>query len=108
MTEPVRWQYLPRGTAAHQREACVLHAAKWLRSAVTARGVLPPRPDPTLLHPLHLTAAKLEFWLPEIRARLDAIGSLLQAEEPAETTALQFPGGTRAIATGGTRGPVFG
>src|SRR5688572_31040501 len=32
MLEPVRWQYLPNGTAAHFPLAALLHVAKWLRA----------------------------------------------------------------------------
>lgn len=107
MTEPVRWQYSPRTTIGHQREACLLHAAKWLRTAVCSPAPLPPRPDPLILQTLRLTPAHLECWLPEVHRRLEAVGSLLQVEE-LTATQLQFPGSSRAIADGPReRGPVF-
>lgn len=105
MTEPVRWQYLPRASNSHLRESCLLHAAKWLRTAACTPDASPPLPDATILQPLRLTRPALESWVQEIRARLDAIGSLLQPEEE-PATAVPFPGGTRHV-TDGARGPVF-
>ncbi|MBL9215229.1 MAG: HDOD domain-containing protein [Opitutaceae bacterium] len=99
MTEPVRWQYLPRLTVAHNRAACLLHAAKWLRTAVCTESSLPPAPDPAILQALGLGQRHLEAWLPEIRARLDAVSSLLQVET-GETAELNFPGGRRALSLG--------
>lgn len=107
MTEPVRWQYAPRTTIGHQREACLLHAAKWLRTAMCLPGPLPLRPDPTILHPLRITPAHLESWLPEVRHRLEAVGSLLQVDEPLAIQ-VDFPGSSRSFtATEQSRGPVF-
>lgn len=107
MTEPVRWQYAPRTTIGHQREACLLHAAKWLRTAACSPAPLPPRPDPLILQPLRLTPAHLECWLPEVHRRLAAVGSLLQVEE-LTATQLHFPGSSRSITDGPReRGPVF-
>jgi HD-like signal output (HDOD) protein len=97
MTEPVRWQYSPRTTLGHQREACLLHAAKWLRTAVCHPGKLPPPVEITILQPLRLTHATLESWIPEVRHEMEAVGSLLQVEE-LPSTPVQFPGGTRAFA----------
>jgi HD-like signal output (HDOD) protein len=99
MTEPVRWQYAPRTTLGHQREACVLHVAKWLRTAVCSPAPLPPRVDPVILQVLRITPALLESGLKEVRQRLDAVGSLLQVEDRA-TMHVEFPGGSRAIANG--------
>ncbi len=107
MTEPVRWQYLPRATTGHMRESCLLHVAKWLRAAVCQPDAQPPLPEAIILQPLRLSTAKLESWVPEIRRRLDAIGSLLEVEETSATE-LSFPGGTRSVAAGAPeRGPVF-
>lgn len=107
MTEPVRWQYAPRTTIGHQREACLLHAAKWLRTAVCSPAPLPVSPDPLILQALRLTPAHLESWLPEVRRKLEAVGSLLEVEE-LTATQLNFPGSNRAIPDGPReRGPVF-
>jgi HD-like signal output (HDOD) protein len=96
MTEPVRWQYAPRTTLGHQREACLLHAAKWLRTAVCSPGPLPPRVEPVILQPLRLTPNRLESWVKEVRQRLDAVGSLLKTNE--SSIEVNFPGGNRQIA----------
>lgn len=106
MTEPVRWQYLPRATAGHLRESCLLHAAKWLRTCACAPHLVPPAPpDATVLLPLQLTRAHLEKLLPEVRSRLATISSLLQVDEPSGSE-VPFPGGTRFVADG-LRGPAF-
>ena len=41
MSEPVRWQYLPNGTAAHFQFAALLHTAKWLRSISLVEEAIP-------------------------------------------------------------------
>jgi HD-like signal output (HDOD) protein len=98
MTEPVRWQYAPRGTIGHQRTSCLLHAAKWLRTAVCSSQPA-PHPDPFVLQPLGLRAEDLETWRPEVSTRLEEISSLLQVES-GEKTDVQFPGGVRSVPPG--------
>jgi HD-like signal output (HDOD) protein len=97
MTEPVRWQYSPRTTTGHQREACLLHAAKWLRTAVCCADPVPVRPEAVILQALRISPAQLEAWIPEIRRRLEAIGSLLEVKETASLQ-VEFPGGSRTFA----------
>jgi HD-like signal output (HDOD) protein len=96
MSEPVRWQYFPRSTAGHQRMACLLHAAKWVRSVVCApAGTLPPpAPDSFLLLPLRLNTGQLERCVGDVQTQLAAISSLLDTHPPAEDE-VHFPGGTR-------------
>ena len=96
MSEPVRWQYFPRSTAGHQRMACLLHAAKWVRSVACApaSAIPPPMPDAWLLQPLRLTTFQLERAVADVQIRLAAISSLLDSNPPAEDE-IQFPGGTR-------------
>jgi HD-like signal output (HDOD) protein len=46
MSEPVRWQYTPRASAGFVRMASLLHAGKWVLSAVCAPvATLPPHPS---------------------------------------------------------------
>ncbi len=96
MSEPVRWQYFPRTTAGHQRMACLLHAAKWVRSTVChPNSPAPlPLPDTWLLQPLRLGAPQLEHCAAEVQTQLYAISSLLDSS-PETTETVEFPGGTR-------------
>ena len=105
MSEPVRWQYFPRSTAGHQRMACLLHAAKWVRSVACApANTLPPAmPDAWLLQPLHLSVAQLERCVTDVSTQLAAISSLLDAT-PVETDAIEFPGGIRRVARSSSEG----
>ncbi len=96
MSEPVRWQYYPRSTAGHQRMACLLHAAKWVRSVVCAplNSVCPPAPDAWLLQPLGFGLPKLEQCTAEVKAQMSTISTLLDSN-PAESEKVTFPGGDR-------------
>lgn len=98
MSEPVRWQYFPRSTAGHQRMACLLHAAKWIRTAACAPlgTSLPPPPDAWLLQPLKITPKQLERYVGEVRSKLAGISSLLDTKED-EVETIVFPGGSREI-----------
>jgi HD-like signal output (HDOD) protein len=80
MSEPLRWQYTPHGSAGYARQACLLHAAKWLRSAVCAHDAdrPPPLPDPLVLHPLRLTAERLARLVVEVRIRLGEVRNLVE------------------------------
>jgi len=102
MSEPVRWQYLPNGTAAHFQLASVLHTAKWLRTTVLHPGVTQPRPHATLLGKLNLTNSQLDHLVSEVAARFKAINVQLQTlAEP--TVDVRFPGGNRQIPQRGSR-----
>ncbi len=100
MSEPVRWQYFPRSTAGHQRMACLLHAAKWVRSVVCAppHAVFPPAPDSWLLQPLHLSRLELERCAAEVQMQLTAISTLLDTT-PTEENEIKFPGGNRMVSS---------
>lgn len=80
MSEPVRWQYAPRASAGHTRMASLLHAAKWLRTAACAAGKAPAL-DVANLQPLGLGAAALQAMVPELKRKLAAVDSLLDAVE---------------------------
>jgi HD-like signal output (HDOD) protein len=96
MSEPVRWQYFPRSTAGHQRMACLLHAAKWVRATICApTPVAMPSPlDPWLLQPLRLGNKQLENCASDVQAQLADITSLLDSSA-GKLDQVEFPGGTR-------------
>jgi HD-like signal output (HDOD) protein len=97
MSEPVRWQYLPNGTAAHFQFTALLHTAKWLRTTVLHPLAPQPRPHAGLLVKLNLTNSQLDKLVADVASRFRAINIQLQAmEEP--TTTVRFPGGEREVA----------
>ena len=102
MSEPVRWQYLPNGTAAHFQFAALLHTAKWLRSAVLHPEVAEPRPHVTLLSKLKLNHTHLDQLVSEVSARFKAINVQLQSSEDG-TVAMRFPAGERQVAQSGRK-----
>jgi HD-like signal output (HDOD) protein len=93
MAEPVRLQYTPRASAVHQRMACLLYAAKWIRSAVCARSIAarPAIPDTIFLQPLGLTAAVLNSVCGEVVRRLEAVSSLLAVDDAPRLERHRFP-----------------
>jgi len=93
ISAPVRWQYAPRAAAGEVRMACLLHAAKWLRSAVCASGTAarPPLPDASQLQPLSLSPAALSAMSFEVAARLAEVSSLLEVKDSATPDRSRFP-----------------
>lgn len=83
MTEPVRHQYAPRATTAHTKMACLLYAAKWLRSTVCAEtaGARPGTPEAMYLQPLGLSAQTLAMLAPEITAQLSEVITRLKLDD---------------------------
>lgn len=98
MSEPVRWQYLPQATLAHGQLAALLSVAKWVRSSVLEINEAPPAPDSATLRRLALSPPQLSRVVEEVKASLGAIGTLLE-ETSADSSTLQFPGGTRTVTT---------
>lgn len=96
MFEPVRWQYLPNGTAVHFKLAALLHIAKWVRLAVLHPQDNQPRPNGSLLASLQLTNRQLDQLVEEVGVRFKRIN--IQLEDTTPTVSLQFPGGERQIA----------
>ena len=94
MTEPLRWQYLPKGTASHHQFACVLHVAKWLRTVVCHGLDNLARPDATILRGAGLTPGRLDQLVETVSTQLESVSSLLENDVP-ERTAFAFPGGRR-------------
>lgn len=95
MSEPVRWQYLPNGTAAHFQFAALLHAAKWIRTTVLHPTMLQPLPQGPLLTKLGLTMKHLNKHAEKVAARLQRINLQLETGEP--KISLPFPAGERKI-----------
>lgn len=96
MTEPVRWQYLPHGTAVHFQLTALLHLAKWIRNAALHPAL--PRPPPVvhLLGRMGLTQSQLNGLVETVMGKLRSIRVQLDVEEP--HVSLRFPGGDRTIA----------
>lgn len=98
MAEPVRWQYLPRGTIAHFKLACVLHLSKWVRTAAcTEVGSTPlPRPDASLVRAVGIPLGFLDECVMDVRNRMLSVNNLLDTGLPEKAT-LMFPAGEREI-----------
>lgn len=94
MAEPVRWQYLPNGTAVHYQFSALLHVAKWIRSAVLNPAVRPPSVA-HLLGRMGLTPTQLEGLAGQVAVRLREIRQQLDVVETG--TILRFPGGDRTV-----------
>ncbi len=93
ITDPVRWQYAPRASSHEVRMSCLLHAAKWLRSAVCAApgAPRPPLPDASQLLALGMEPEKLAKMTDLVAGRLATVSSLLDAPEPAAPDRTAFP-----------------
>ncbi len=94
MADPVRWQYAPRASAGHSRMACLLYAAKWIRSAICAPTIeaRPPFPEPVQMLPLGLGPTALIEMAEETANRLAAVSSLLDVSvDGANINRQQFP-----------------
>jgi HD-like signal output (HDOD) protein len=92
MTEPVRWQYAPRASAGFAKMACLLHAAKWLRTVVCHRGdAPPPLPDAAHLQALSLSPGLLRGMAIQVEMRLGEIKSLLEVDGGRRAERFRFP-----------------
>jgi HD-like signal output (HDOD) protein len=92
MTEPVRWQYAPRASAGYAKMACLLHAAKWLRTAVCHReDPAPPLPDAAHLQALSLSPGLLRGMARQVEMRLGEIKSLLDVDGGRRAERFRFP-----------------
>jgi HD-like signal output (HDOD) protein len=91
MSEPVRWQYAPSASDGHLRMACLLHAAKWLRSTVCAGGRrLPALLDEAQLTPLALSPKLLAGMVFMVETRLAEISSLLDVDNEPRRGRVRF------------------
>ena len=81
IVEPLRWQNAPHGSAGYSRMACLLNAAKWLRTVVCAEDDFrtPPPPDAVILRPRRLTPERLMRLVVEVRIRLGEVRNLVEA-----------------------------
>ena len=96
MSEPVRWQYLPRGTGAHFQLSGVLHLAKWLRDCACKEGDSPKFPEAILMRTFKVSRGQLEKLAEEVQVRLKEVSSLLDSSLP-DKSCLTFPNGEREI-----------
>lgn len=95
MSEPVRWQYLPTGTAAHFPLAALLHTAKWLRTTALHPQVNSPRPQSALLARLRLTNSQLDKLVAVVGDKFKHID--IQLADVPPTVPITFPAGERQI-----------
>jgi len=81
MVEPLRWQYAPHGSAGYSRMACLLNAAKWLRTVVCTEDDRrpPPLPDAVVLQALRLSPERLVRFVVELRIRLGEVRNRVEA-----------------------------
>jgi HD-like signal output (HDOD) protein len=81
MVEPLRWQYAPQSSPGFARMACLLHAAKWLRTVVCVEdgGRSPQMPDASVLKPLRINSDQLARFVVELRIRLGEVRNLVEA-----------------------------
>lgn len=82
MAEPLRWQYLPRGTSVHFAMAGLLNIAKWIRTTVCHKTTRLPLPESTLLKKFNLTAIQLGDLVDEVHDRLKDVDALLEISDP--------------------------
>ncbi len=104
MSEPVRWQYLPGGTAAHFQLAALLHTAKAVRTLVLQPNAPKDVVPMGILAKLHLSPARLEQLASVAASRLRLINHQLEVDEP--RVALQFPAGERSVPERAEKRPV--
>ena len=81
LVEPLRWQNTPYSSAGHSRMACLLSAAKWLRTVVCMDddSDVPPLPDAVVLLPLRLRPEQLARFVVELRIRIGQVRNLVEA-----------------------------
>jgi HD-like signal output (HDOD) protein len=96
MTEPVRWQYSPRATAAFQQLASLVQLAKWLRT-ILQPGESCAAPESTALAALKIRSSMLPSLADEAGRRVAAVSHLL-ADTPKDPVSLPFPGAERQVA----------
>lgn len=104
MSEPVRWQYLPNGTAVHFQFSALLHVAKWIRTAVLNPTAPRPPSIAHLLGRLNLTTSQVELLVAAVGAKLRTIRGQLEVDEP--SLSLRFPGAERLIPIGKSQLPA--
>lgn len=81
LIEPIRWQDRPLEAPSAKRLACLLNAAKWLRTVICAEDDFkaPPLPDREVLDQLGLTPEQLCHCVVEIRIRIGQVRNLVEA-----------------------------
>lgn len=86
--ESVKWQYSPLSAGTHSKLACLLYASKWLRAAVCpeVHGA-PEPPADAFLQPLRLNVERLTKIAEDVKARMEDLKTLLEADEEEEKPA---------------------
>lgn len=97
MSEPLRWQYLPRGTTAHLTLASLLHVAKWLRTAVCKNTTLLPMPETALLRGLNLTTVQLGELIQVVGTRMAEVNVLLEIGDAGKAPSIVCPAESEEI-----------
>ena len=80
MSEPIRWQYLPTGTAAHLQLSALLHVAKWIRTKSIRHSKEISEPQPMILSRLGLTHAQVSRCCILVASRLRNISEHLEPD----------------------------
>ncbi len=80
IVDPLRRQNALPVSIAYSRMACLLSAAKWLRTVVCLEDERrsPPPPDAALLRPLRITPACLSRFVVDIRIRVGQVRNLVE------------------------------
>jgi HD-like signal output (HDOD) protein len=81
MSEPIRWQYLPTGTAAHFKLSALLHCAKWIRTRVLHPNVPAADPSQIVLKRLSIGRIQLSRFCEIVASRLRGINESLDTKE---------------------------
>lgn len=81
MSEPLRWQYLPTGTAAHFQLSAVLQVAKWIRSRVVQPDKEASLPNSFILNRLGVSYGQLEKCCEAVAPRLCGINNSLDHQD---------------------------
>lgn len=95
MSEPVRWQYLPAGTAAHAQLASLVGIAKWIRNMAVANCELRP-PDDAVFRRAATSAGRALQMVEVVRQRFLDIRKILGSAE-IERKSFTFPAGKRDV-----------
>jgi HD-like signal output (HDOD) protein len=81
MVEAIRCQYAPLDAGPSARLACLLYAAKWVRSVVCLPpGEDIPEMDPACLEPLGVDLARMQALAEEVRARAADMQDLMEID----------------------------
>lgn len=89
--EPLRCQYSPRSSVGHTPMSTVIHAAKWLRSAVCFPSQDVPLPEASMLQVINLKPEALRDMTGEVETRMHDVSSLLEMGKTGSPPSHAFP-----------------